>query len=39
MHSMATANGLVCVPSVQPGGAATLNRGDFADAILLGPLV
>ncbi|UZJ52859.1 hypothetical protein CBS101457_002179 [Exobasidium rhododendri] len=39
MHSMATANGLVCVPVLQEGGLKSLVRGSLAEAILLGPIV
>jgi gephyrin len=39
MHSMATANGLVCVPALQEGGPTTLEKGSLAEVILLGPIV
>jgi hypothetical protein len=38
MHSMATANALVCVPALEVQGPRTLEAGALADAILLGPL-
>ncbi|PWN51198.1 hypothetical protein IE53DRAFT_328863 [Violaceomyces palustris] len=41
MHSMATANALVCVPALssEPGSRKQLEAGEQAVAILIGPLV
>ena len=40
MHSMATANALVCVPPLSAASETkVLEAGSTAEAILLGPLV
>lgn len=40
MHSMATANGLVCVPALESaGGPSTLRKGEKVEAIILGNIV
>ncbi|CAO1621985.1 unnamed protein product [Sympodiomycopsis kandeliae] len=38
MHSMSTANGLVCLPTVQSDGRKVIEVGEMVDAVLLGTL-
>lgn len=38
MHSMSTANALVCLPTADGGGKRQLDQGEVCDAILLGSL-